>query len=118
MKLLTHPVAEDVGRKIDYDFGKFKVSEKDAFGLAARGKVFDDSASGHGRPTPSSGGPRPGVDAAAAGDAGRVPDGGSGRDVHDHDVRPVGRGAHCGEPQFYPEVDRSIYPEVFRSRYS
>jgi hypothetical protein len=28
--------------EIDYDFGKFKVGKNDAFGIAARGKVFDD----------------------------------------------------------------------------
>lgn len=40
--VLGDTTAEDVVRKIDYDFGKFKVSENDAFGIAARGKVFDD----------------------------------------------------------------------------
>ena len=47
----AHPVlgdttAEDVVRRIDYDFGKFKVSKGDAFGIAARGKVFDQFVQG------------------------------------------------------------------------
>ncbi len=39
--VLGDPTAEDAVRRIDYDFGKFKVSRSDAFGIAARGKVFD-----------------------------------------------------------------------------
>jgi len=47
----AHPVlgdatAEDAVRRIDYDFGKFKVSKNDAFGIAARGKVFDQFVQG------------------------------------------------------------------------
>jgi O-methyltransferase involved in polyketide biosynthesis len=47
----AHPVlgdatAEDAVRRIDYDFGKFKVSKSDAFGIAARGKVFDQFVKG------------------------------------------------------------------------
>jgi O-methyltransferase involved in polyketide biosynthesis len=47
----AHPVlgdatAEDAVRRIDYDFGKFKVSKSDAFGIAARGKVFDQFVQG------------------------------------------------------------------------
>jgi O-methyltransferase involved in polyketide biosynthesis len=40
--VLGDPTAEDAVRRIDYDFGKFKVSKGDAFGIACRGKVFDD----------------------------------------------------------------------------
>jgi O-methyltransferase involved in polyketide biosynthesis len=45
-----HPVlgdhtAEDAVRRIDYDFGKFKISKGDAFGIACRGKVFDRAVS-------------------------------------------------------------------------
>lgn len=39
--VLGDPTAEDAVRRIDYDFAKFKVSQSDAFGIAARGKVFD-----------------------------------------------------------------------------
>jgi O-methyltransferase involved in polyketide biosynthesis len=41
--VLADPTAEDAVRRIDYDFGKFKVSKGDAFGIACRGKVFDDA---------------------------------------------------------------------------
>lgn len=42
----AHPVlgdraALDAVRQIDYDFGKFKIGKGVAFGIAARGKVFD-----------------------------------------------------------------------------
>jgi O-methyltransferase involved in polyketide biosynthesis len=40
--VLADPTAEDAVRGIDYDFAKFKVSKGDAFGIACRGKVFDD----------------------------------------------------------------------------
>src|ERR1041384_3492398 len=40
--VLGDPTAEDAVRRIDYDFGKFKVSKWDAFGIACRGRVFDD----------------------------------------------------------------------------
>jgi O-methyltransferase involved in polyketide biosynthesis len=43
--VLGDPTAEDAVRRIDYDFGKFKVSKSDAFGIACRGKVFDDVVS-------------------------------------------------------------------------
>lgn len=39
--VLGDPTAVETVGKIDYDFGKFKVSATDAFGIAARGKVFD-----------------------------------------------------------------------------
>jgi O-methyltransferase involved in polyketide biosynthesis len=39
--VLADPTAEDVVRRIDYDFGKFKIGKTEAFGIAARGKVFD-----------------------------------------------------------------------------
>jgi O-methyltransferase involved in polyketide biosynthesis len=39
--VLGDPTAVDAVRQIDYDFAKFKVSKSDAFGIAARGKVFD-----------------------------------------------------------------------------
>ncbi len=39
--VLADPTAEDAVRRIDYDFGKFKIGPADAFGIAARGKVFD-----------------------------------------------------------------------------
>lgn len=41
--VLGDPTAEDVVRRIDYDFGKFKVSKAEAFSIAARGKVFDQA---------------------------------------------------------------------------
>jgi O-methyltransferase involved in polyketide biosynthesis len=43
--VLGDPTAEDAVRRIDYDFGKFKVSKSDAFGIACRGKVFDRAVS-------------------------------------------------------------------------
>jgi O-methyltransferase involved in polyketide biosynthesis len=39
--VLGDPTAEDAVRRIDYDFGKFKIGPAEAFGIAARGKVFD-----------------------------------------------------------------------------
>ena len=39
--VLADPTAEDAVRRIDYDFGKFKIGPAEAFGIAARGKVFD-----------------------------------------------------------------------------
>jgi O-methyltransferase involved in polyketide biosynthesis len=39
--VLGDQTAVDAVRRIDYDFGKFKVSKSDAFGIACRGKVFD-----------------------------------------------------------------------------
>jgi O-methyltransferase involved in polyketide biosynthesis len=39
--VLGDPTAEDAVRRIDYDFGKFKISPAEAFGIASRGKVFD-----------------------------------------------------------------------------
>jgi O-methyltransferase involved in polyketide biosynthesis len=39
--VLGDPTAEDAVRRIDYDFGKFKIGPVEAFGIAARGKVFD-----------------------------------------------------------------------------
>lgn len=39
--VLGDPTAEDAVRRIDYDFGKFKIGRAEAFGIAARGKVFD-----------------------------------------------------------------------------
>jgi O-methyltransferase involved in polyketide biosynthesis len=43
--VLGDPTAEDAVRRIDYDFGKFKIRKSDAFGIACRGKVFDDVVS-------------------------------------------------------------------------
>jgi O-methyltransferase involved in polyketide biosynthesis len=42
LPVLGDQTAVDAVRRIDYDFGKFKVSKSDAFGIACRGKVFDD----------------------------------------------------------------------------
>lgn len=39
--VLADPTAEDAVRRIDYDFGKFKIGKAVAFGIASRGKVFD-----------------------------------------------------------------------------
>ncbi|HEX6354524.1 class I SAM-dependent methyltransferase [Actinophytocola sp.] len=39
--VLGDPTAEDAVARIDYDFTKFKVRKAHAFGIAARGKVFD-----------------------------------------------------------------------------
>lgn len=39
--VLGDPTAEDAVARIDYDFGKFKITKGQAFGIAGRGKVFD-----------------------------------------------------------------------------
>lgn len=39
--VLGDPTAQDAVRRIDYDFGKFKISPAEAFSIASRGKVFD-----------------------------------------------------------------------------
>ncbi|MGB3437964.1 MAG: class I SAM-dependent methyltransferase [Actinophytocola sp.] len=39
--VLGDPTAEDAVRRIDYDFGKFRIGPAEAFGIASRGKVFD-----------------------------------------------------------------------------
>jgi len=39
--VLGDPTAEDAVRRIDYDFGKFKIGRSEAFSIASRGKVFD-----------------------------------------------------------------------------
>ncbi len=41
--VLGDPTAEDAVRRIDYDFGKFKIGSAEAFGIACRGKVFDQA---------------------------------------------------------------------------
>ncbi|MFI7675238.1 class I SAM-dependent methyltransferase [Actinophytocola sp. NPDC049390] len=41
--VLGDPTAEDAVRRIDYDFGKFKIGRAEAFGIACRGKVFDQA---------------------------------------------------------------------------
>jgi O-methyltransferase involved in polyketide biosynthesis len=42
--VLGDPTAADAVRRIDYDFGKFKLNADLAFAIAARAKVFDDRA--------------------------------------------------------------------------
>jgi O-methyltransferase involved in polyketide biosynthesis len=39
--VLGDTTAVDAVGRIDYDFGKFKITKAQAFGIAARGKVFD-----------------------------------------------------------------------------
>lgn len=39
--VLGDRTAVDAVARIDYDFGKFKIGKAEAFGIAARGKVFD-----------------------------------------------------------------------------
>jgi O-methyltransferase involved in polyketide biosynthesis len=42
--VLGDPTAEDAVRRIDYDFGKFKMGDDLAFSVATRAKLFDDVA--------------------------------------------------------------------------
>jgi O-methyltransferase involved in polyketide biosynthesis len=39
--VLGDTTAVDAVRRIDFDFGKFKITKSQAFGIASRGKVFD-----------------------------------------------------------------------------